>query len=191
MAHAAPSERAFDVCVGGEVILENVVLQMLDAALVRLTGIDDAAAAWRAGCQPTIIGAKVARPDRPAVAYAGDGAWGMSMSEILTSVRHDIPVTAVVFHNRDWGAEKKNQVEFYDRRFVAAELENESWAGIARAMGAEGIRVDQLDEVDRGWDALRTARGLVAIPPVKRTRSAIAHSTRRPTWASSISRKRS
>jgi len=96
---------------------------------------------------PTIIGAKVARPDRPAVAYAGDGAWGMSMAEILTSVRHDIPVTAVVFHNRDWGAEKKNQVEFYDRRFVAAELENESWAGIARAMGAEGIRVDQLDEV--------------------------------------------
>lgn len=96
---------------------------------------------------PTIIGAKAARPDRPAVAYAGDGAWGMSMSEVLTSVRHDIPVTAVVFHNRDWGAEKKNQVEFYNRRFVAAELVNESWAGIARAMGAEGIRVDQLDEV--------------------------------------------
>ena len=101
---------------------------------------------------PTIIGAKVARPDRPAVAYAGDGAWGMSMSEILTSVRHDIPVTAVVFHNRDWGAEKKNQVEFYNRRFVAAELENESWAGIARAMGAEGIRVDQLDEVGPALD---------------------------------------
>jgi sulfoacetaldehyde acetyltransferase len=101
---------------------------------------------------PTIIGAKVARPDRPAVAYAGDGAWGMSMSEILTSVRHDIPVTAVVFHNRDWGAEKKNQVEFYNRRFVAAELENESWAGMARAMGAEGIRVDQLDGVGPALD---------------------------------------
>jgi sulfoacetaldehyde acetyltransferase len=96
---------------------------------------------------PTIIGAKVAAPDRPAVAYAGDGAWGMSMSEVMTAVRHDIPVTAVVFHNRDWGAEKKNQVEFYDRRFVAAELVSESWAGIARAMGADGIVVDQLDDV--------------------------------------------
>ena len=96
---------------------------------------------------PTIIGAKAACPERPAVSYAGDGAWGMSMSEIMTAVRHDIPVTAVVFHNRDWGAEKKNQVEFYDRRFVAAELVSESWAGIGQAMGAEGIVVDQLDDV--------------------------------------------
>ena len=96
---------------------------------------------------PTIIGAKAAAPDRPAVAYAGDGAWGMSMSEIMTAVRHDIPVTAVVFHNRDWGAEKKNQVEFYNRRFVAAELVSESWAGIAQAMGAEGEKVDSLDQV--------------------------------------------
>ncbi len=96
---------------------------------------------------PTIIGAKAAAPHRPAIAYAGDGAWGMSMSEIMTAVRHDIPVTAVVFHNRDWGAEKKNQVEFYDRRFVAAELVSESWAGIAQAMGAEGIVVDSLDQV--------------------------------------------
>jgi sulfoacetaldehyde acetyltransferase len=96
---------------------------------------------------PTIIGAKTAAPDRPAIAYAGDGAWGMSMSEIMTCVRHHIPVTAVVFHNRQWGAEKKNQVDFYNRRFVAGELDNQSFAGIAKAMGAEGIVVDKLDDV--------------------------------------------
>jgi len=96
---------------------------------------------------PTIIGAKAAAPDRPAVAYAGDGAWGMSMGEVMTAVRHDIPVTAVVFHNRQWGAEKKNQVDFYNRRFVAGELESESFAGIAQAMGAEGIVVEKLDQV--------------------------------------------
>ena len=96
---------------------------------------------------PTIIGAKTAAPDRPAIAYAGDGAWAMSMVEILTAVRHDIPVTAVVFHNRQWGAEKKNQVDFYNRRFVAGELDSPSFAGIAQSMGAEGIVVDQLDQV--------------------------------------------
>ncbi|MEU5836110.1 sulfoacetaldehyde acetyltransferase [Streptomyces diacarni] len=96
---------------------------------------------------PTIIGAKAAAMDRPAIAYAGDGAWGMSMGEIMTAVRHDIPVTAVVFHNRQWGAEKKNQVDFYDRRFVAGELESESFAGIGRAMGADGIVVDKLEDV--------------------------------------------
>lgn len=96
---------------------------------------------------PTIIGAKAAAPERPAISYAGDGAWGMSMGEIMTAVRHDIPVTAVVFHNRQWGAEKKNQVDFYNRRFIAGELENESFAKIGEAMGAEGIVVDKLEDV--------------------------------------------
>ena len=96
---------------------------------------------------PTMIGAKLAAPDRPAVAYSGDGAWAMSMGEIMTAVRHNIPVTGVVFHNRQWGAEKKNQVDFYNRRFVAGELESESFAGIGKAMGAEGIVVDRLEEV--------------------------------------------
>jgi sulfoacetaldehyde acetyltransferase len=96
---------------------------------------------------PTIIGAKTAAPNRPAIAYAGDGAWAMSMVEILTAVRHEIPVTAVVFHNRQWGAEKKNQVDFYNRRFVAGELDSPSFAGIAKSMGAEGIVVDELDQV--------------------------------------------
>ena len=99
---------------------------------------------------PTMIGAKCAVPDRPAVAYAGDGAWAMSMVEIMTAVRHGIPVTAVVFHNRQWGAEKKNQVDFYGRRFVAGELNqagSEDFSDIARAMGAEGVRIDQIDQV--------------------------------------------
>jgi sulfoacetaldehyde acetyltransferase len=97
---------------------------------------------------PTVIGAKKAAPDRPAVAYAGDGAWAMSMVETMTAVRHGIPVTAVVFHNRQWGAEKKNQVDFYGRRFVAGELDGgEDWSEVARAMGADGVRVNQLEDV--------------------------------------------
>ena len=97
---------------------------------------------------PTIIGAKKAAPERPAVAYAGDGAWAMSMVELMTAVRHDIPVTAVVFHNRQWGAEKKNQVDFYGHRFVAGELDGgENYAEIAKSMGAEGVRVDKIDNV--------------------------------------------
>ena len=97
---------------------------------------------------PTVIGAKLAARERPAIAYAGDGAWAMSMVELMTAVRHDIPVTAVVFHNRQWGAEKKNQVDFYGRRFVAGELEGgENYSEIARSMGAEGIRVDKIDNV--------------------------------------------
>lgn len=103
---------------------------------------------------PALMGTKVGAPDRPAVCYVGDGAWGMSFGETLTCVRENIPVTAVVFNNRQWGAEKKNQVDFYGRRFLGVNLENPSWAEIAKAMGAEGVRVNATDQVS---DALRDA----------------------------------
>ena len=85
---------------------------------------------------PTIIGAKVAAPDRPAIAYVGDGAWGMSFGEIQTCVREKIPVTAVVFNNGQWGAEKKNHVDFYDNRFLGVNLDKQpSWAAVAQGDG--------------------------------------------------------
>jgi sulfoacetaldehyde acetyltransferase len=96
---------------------------------------------------PAIIGCKVAAPERGAVAYVGDGAFGMSFGELLTCLREKIPVTAVVFNNRQWGAEKKNQVDFYARRFVGVDLEGPSWAAVARALGAEGVRVEALSDV--------------------------------------------
>ncbi|HET9765118.1 MAG TPA: thiamine pyrophosphate-dependent enzyme, partial [Casimicrobiaceae bacterium] len=104
---------------------------------------------------PTIVGAKVAAPDRPAIAYVGDGAWGMSFGELQTCVREAIPVTAVVFNNGQWGAEKKNHVDFYGRRFVGVNLDGQpAWAAVAKAMGAEGLRVDKVSDVG---PALRAA----------------------------------
>jgi sulfoacetaldehyde acetyltransferase len=97
---------------------------------------------------PTIVGAKVAAPDRSAIAYVGDGAWGMSFGELQTCVREGIPVTAVVFNNGQWGAEKKNHVDFYEKRFVGVNLDKQpSWAEVAKAMGAEGLRIEALSDV--------------------------------------------
>jgi sulfoacetaldehyde acetyltransferase len=104
---------------------------------------------------PTIVGAKVAAPDRPAIAYVGDGAWGMSFGELQTCVRENIPVTAVVFNNGQWGAEKKNHVDFYSNRFIGVNLDKQpSWAAVAKAMGADGVRVDKVSDVG---PALRAA----------------------------------
>lgn len=99
---------------------------------------------------PTAIGAKLAAPERPAVAYVGDGAWGMSFGEILTCVRENIPVTAVVFNNRQWGAEKKNQVDFYGTRFLGVNLdtpETTNFSEIAKAMGAQAVRIENAGDV--------------------------------------------
>lgn len=103
---------------------------------------------------PAAIGAKVGRPDRPSIAYVGDGAWGMSLNEVLTCVRENIPVVAVVFNNGQWGAEKKNQIDYFDKRFLGTNLRNPDFAEVAEAMGANGMTVEHADEVG---DALRGA----------------------------------
>jgi sulfoacetaldehyde acetyltransferase len=103
---------------------------------------------------PTAMGCKVAAPDRPAIAYVGDGAWGMSIAETMTCVREGIPVVAVVFNNGQWGAEKKNQIDFYGDRFVGTNLDNPSFAAIGQAMGARGVTISDPTELG---DALREA----------------------------------
>ena len=96
---------------------------------------------------PVACGAKVAAPDRPAIAYVGDGAWGISLNELLTCAREKIGVTVIVFNNGQWGAEKKNHVDFYSRRFQAVNLASPSWAAVAKAFGCEGVTVDKLSDV--------------------------------------------
>jgi sulfoacetaldehyde acetyltransferase len=103
---------------------------------------------------PVICGAKLAAPERPAFAYVGDGAWGISLNELLTCAREKIGVTVVVFNNQQWGAEKKNHVDFYSRRYQGVNLENPSWSAVARAFGCEGVTVERLSEVG---PALRAA----------------------------------
>src|SRR5579862_3259755 len=96
---------------------------------------------------PVVCGAKVAAPERPAIAYVGDGAWGISFNELLTCAREKIGVTVVVFNNEQWGAEKKNHVDFYSRRFQGVNLDNPSWSAVARAFGCDGVTVERLADV--------------------------------------------
>jgi sulfoacetaldehyde acetyltransferase len=97
---------------------------------------------------PSIMGAKLARPDRAAVALVGDGAFGISLNELPTCIRMSIPVTIIVFRNGQWGAEKKNDILWYDERFVGTELgDTFSYAAVAEAFGCRGVRVATMAEL--------------------------------------------
>ncbi len=98
---------------------------------------------------PAICGAKVAKPDVPVVGFAGDGAFGISMNEMVSCGRDSWPpVTMVVFRNYHWGAEKRNTTLWYNDNFVGTELDrNVSYAAIAKACGVEGVQVRSMDEL--------------------------------------------
>ena len=101
---------------------------------------------------PAIIGAKIGCPDTPVVGFAGDGAFGISMSEMGSIGRKEYPgITMVVFRNYQWGAEKRNTTLWYDDNFVGTELHPElSYAKVAEGCGLKGV-------VARTQDELKTA----------------------------------
>ena len=65
---------------------------------------------------PTVVGAKVAAPDRPAVAYVGDGAWGMSFGELQTCVRGTRSPPSS--NNGSGGSEKRRRTKDFTRTFL-------------------------------------------------------------------------
>jgi sulfoacetaldehyde acetyltransferase len=90
---------------------------------------------------PSIIGAKIGCPDTPVVGFAGDGAFGISMSELASIGRDGWPAIAmVIFRNYQWGAEKRNTILWYDDNFVGTELNpNLSYAKVAEGCGLKGV----------------------------------------------------
>ena len=96
---------------------------------------------------PAALGAKLARPDCPVINIVGDGAWGMSLHEVSTAVQENIPVVACVFHNTAWCAEKKNQIDFYNNRFIGTDIDCPDFAEVAKSMGAFGKRIDKPEDV--------------------------------------------
>jgi sulfoacetaldehyde acetyltransferase len=98
---------------------------------------------------PAIIGAKIGNPATPCVGFAGDGAFGISMSEMSSIGREGWPgITMVIFRNYQWGAEKRNSILWYDNNFVGTELDlHLSYAKIAQACGFKGVAVKTQSEL--------------------------------------------
>ncbi|WP_135447224.1 sulfoacetaldehyde acetyltransferase [Tabrizicola caldifontis] len=98
---------------------------------------------------PSIVGAKIACPDTPVVGFAGDGAFGIAVTELTAIGRPEWPaITMVVFRNYQWGAEKRNSTLWYDDNFVGTELDTDvSYAGIARACGLQGVVARTMEEL--------------------------------------------
>lgn len=98
---------------------------------------------------PSIVGAKIGRPDVPVIGFAGDGAFGISMNE-MTSIGREgwPPITMVIFRNYQWGAEKRNTTLWYANNFVGTELNPKlSYAKVAEGCGLKGVTVATQEEL--------------------------------------------
>jgi acetolactate synthase I/II/III large subunit len=92
---------------------------------------------------PAAIGAKLGRPSAPVVAVAGDGGFAMTLQELETAVRHEVPVVALVLDNQRHGTIRAHQEAAFPGREVGTELGPIDFAKVAEGFGCLGLRVTE------------------------------------------------
>jgi len=112
---------------------------------------------------PGGIGAALAAPSTPVVAITGDGGFNMMLGELETARRAGIGLTIVVVNNAASGYVKALQHAIFRGRYQSSDLVEMDYAAIARAMGCNGIRVE---DPERLGEALRTGLGERTRPTV-------------------------
>jgi acetolactate synthase I/II/III large subunit len=119
------------------------------------------------------IGVKLAQPHRTVVVGCGDGCYSLSGFELMTAVENDIPVIWVIFDDNEYKLIKIFQFATYGETGLV-EFENPDFAAYARACGADGYRVESLDEFEEAFAAALAAHRPTVID-AKITRWAIPH----------------
>jgi acetolactate synthase-1/2/3 large subunit len=96
---------------------------------------------------PYAVAAALAFPGRQVISINGDGAFGINAMEIDTAVRHGAKAVFIVSNNAAWNIERLDQEMNYGGRVVGTTLRHSDYAGIARALGAHGERVEKPEEL--------------------------------------------
>ena len=107
-----------------------------------------------------ILGAKLAAPERPAVAFVGDGSFMMTPQVVATAVEYNIPAVWVIINNHAFGSIRDLQNGFFKRELCTSfrdsrtgELYNPDFASLAKSFGADGVRVERPNELAVALDA--------------------------------------
>lgn len=95
---------------------------------------------------PAALGAKLGNPDKSVVNFTGDGSFGMTGMEIETAARNDIRTLTVILNNESLGASRETLHERFNGHEIGIALRGD-YAGVARALGAFGERIQKPEEL--------------------------------------------
>lgn len=113
---------------------------------------------------PFAIAAALALPGRQVISVNGDGAFGIHAMEIDTAVRHRAKCVFIVANNAAWNIERIDQEMNYGGRVVGTTLRHSDYAGMARALGLHGERVETPEDLRPALQrALHNAPALVDV----------------------------
>jgi acetolactate synthase I/II/III large subunit len=125
---------------------------------------------------PAAIAAKLAHPDRPVVAFAGDGCFLMTGQELATAALHEVPIVVVVVNNGMYGTIRMHQELTHPGRVVGTDLRNPDFAALARAFGAHGELVTETAQFPAAFERA-LASGVAAVIELRTDAEAISTSS--------------
>jgi acetolactate synthase-1/2/3 large subunit len=117
-----------------------------------------------------VLGAKLAAPERACVAVCGDGGFMMRPDVLCTAVEYDIPAVWLIWNNYAYGAIRDIQTGLLAKREIATsfvraatgQFYNPDFVALARACGADGLRVERPADLAPALEqALRAGRPFV------------------------------
>ncbi len=110
------------------------------------------------------MGAQFANPNNRVIMITGDGSFKMNFNEIITCVRHHLPIKIFLMDNNTLGMVRQWQDLFYDQRFAATTLEDEiDYVQFTRALGGEGFIIDHVDQIDGIIDQVFASKKLCVV----------------------------
>ncbi|HVE13278.1 MAG TPA: thiamine pyrophosphate-dependent enzyme [Elusimicrobiota bacterium] len=112
---------------------------------------------------PYAIAAQIAFPERPVIAFVGDGAFSMLMAELATCVKYRLPVKVVILKNNTLGQIKWEQMVFLGNPEYGCELHPIDFAAFARACGATGFTIAEPAECGEILDRALETPGPVVV----------------------------
>ena len=99
------------------------------------------------------LGVKVAKPNKKVISLMGDGGFGMTISELSTAVEYGINTITIVMNNKSWGAEKAYQKDFFEKRYLGADISSPPFDKVAELYGAKGFKVTKTSEINQAVKA--------------------------------------
>jgi acetolactate synthase-1/2/3 large subunit len=115
---------------------------------------------------PAAVAMKRLHPDRPVIAFAGDGDFVMNGQEFATAVQYELPIIVIVADNGIYGTIRMHQEREYPGRISATELRNPDFVAYAKAFGGFGIKVEATADFPAAFKAAE-ASGRPAIIHLK------------------------
>ena len=115
---------------------------------------------------PYAIAAQVAFPDRQVIAVVGDGGFTMLMGEIITAVAYKLPIKLVIIKNNTLGQIKWEQMVFEGNPEYQCDLLPIDFVALAKAVGADGVRIDDAARAGELLDKALAMPGPVIIEAV-------------------------